>query len=232
MAYRGRPSDFCIIAPTSFAAVRIPRRPPRTWGRSWRLWRPRIQAGERAKGKKQFWGFCSGRGRLTRGADLRTALEWQAAEGGGAGFIEEDQTISVNNPQAIRAVAKGRRALGWFHLTSKCSWIQRVGFAERLGRRRRGFHAELAVQPTSTARAGRGRQFEISSPRPCCPVARQVELGNFGRLGVGKFSQFSAIPVKPWNWFRYLTRRDVQVEAVPRFAFPQPPTLPELLQLA
>src|SRR6267378_6823922 len=75
------------------------REPPRTWDEL-EIMATRIQAGERAKGKKQFWGF------VWQGAadEVLTcdALEWQAAEGGGR-IIEEDQAISVNNPQAIRA---------------------------------------------------------------------------------------------------------------------------------
>ena len=82
------------------------REPPRTWDEL-EMMAARIQAGERAKGKKQFWGF------VWQGAadEVLTcdALEWQAAEGGGR-IIERDQTISVNNPQAIRA---WQRAAHW-----------------------------------------------------------------------------------------------------------------------
>src|SRR5712664_495648 len=82
------------------------REPPRTWDELETM-AARIQAGERAKGKKQFWGF------VWQGAadEVLTcdALEWQAAEGGGR-IIEEDKTISVNNPLAIRA---WQRAAHW-----------------------------------------------------------------------------------------------------------------------
>jgi trehalose/maltose transport system substrate-binding protein len=67
----------------------------------------RIQAGERAKGKKQFWGFVW-QGAADEGLTC-DALEWQASDGGGR-IIEEDQTISVNNPLAIRA---WQRAAHW-----------------------------------------------------------------------------------------------------------------------
>ena len=80
--------------------------PPRTWGEL-EIMAARIQAGERAKGNKEFWGF------VWQGAadEVLTcnALEWQASDGGGR-IIEEDQTISVNNPQAIRA---WQRAAHW-----------------------------------------------------------------------------------------------------------------------
>jgi len=82
------------------------REPPRTWDELEGM-AARIQAGERAKGKKQFWGFV-----WQEAADeglTCDALEWQASEAGGR-IIEEDKTISVNNPQAIRA---WQRAAHW-----------------------------------------------------------------------------------------------------------------------
>jgi ABC-type glycerol-3-phosphate transport system substrate-binding protein len=73
--------------------------PPRTWDELEGM-AERIQRGERAKGKKDFWGY------VWQGADAEAltcnALEWQAAEGGGK-IIEDDRTISVNNPAAIRS---------------------------------------------------------------------------------------------------------------------------------
>ena len=82
------------------------REPPRTWD-DLEIMAARIQAGERAKGKKEFWGFVW-QGAADEGLTCN-ALEWQAAEGGGR-IIEEDQTISVNNPRVIRA---WQRAAHW-----------------------------------------------------------------------------------------------------------------------
>ena len=71
--------------------------PPRTWNELESM-ADRIQTGERAKGTKDFWGY------VWQGADGEAltcnALEWQVAAGGGR-IIEEDRTISVNNPAAI-----------------------------------------------------------------------------------------------------------------------------------
>jgi trehalose/maltose transport system substrate-binding protein len=84
--------------------------PPRTWNELESM-AERIQAGERAKGTKDFWGY------VWQGAAGEAltcnALEWQAAAGGGR-IIEQDQTISVNNPAAIGAWQRARR------------WISRI----------------------------------------------------------------------------------------------------------
>jgi trehalose/maltose transport system substrate-binding protein len=83
--------------------------PPKTWDELERM-AARIQAGERAQGRKDFWGY------VWQGADAEAmacnALEWQAAEGGGR-IIENDRTISVNNPAAIRSWQRAKRWIGW-----------------------------------------------------------------------------------------------------------------------
>jgi trehalose/maltose transport system substrate-binding protein len=81
--------------------------PPKTWDEVEGM-AARIQAGERAKGKKDFWGYVW---QGTAEALTCNALEWQVAEGGGR-IIEKDRTISVNNPAAIRAWQRARRWIG------------------------------------------------------------------------------------------------------------------------
>src|SRR6202166_2196953 len=85
--------------------------PPRTWDELERM-AARIQTNERAKGKKDFWGY------VWPGAAAESltcnALEWQVGEGGGR-IIESDSTISVNESKAIRPCA---RAAHWSHLIS------------------------------------------------------------------------------------------------------------------
>jgi trehalose/maltose transport system substrate-binding protein len=83
--------------------------PPKTWDELERM-AQRIQAGERAKGRKDFWGY------VWQGAAAESltcnALEWQVAAGGGQ-IIEDDRTISVNNPAAIRAWQRAKHWIGW-----------------------------------------------------------------------------------------------------------------------
>ena len=84
------------------------REPPRTWTELETM-AARIQAGERSRGEKDFWGFvwqgAAGEGITCAG------LEWQMSEGGGR-IIEEDKTISVNNSQTIAAWQRARRWVG------------------------------------------------------------------------------------------------------------------------
>jgi trehalose/maltose transport system substrate-binding protein len=82
--------------------------PPKTWDELEKM-AARIQAGERAAGKKDFWGYVW---QGSAGEALTCdALEWQYAEGGGR-IIEEDGTVSVNNLNAIRAWQRAARWVG------------------------------------------------------------------------------------------------------------------------
>src|SRR5271163_2037884 len=83
--------------------------PPRTWDELEQM-AAKIQKGERTRGQKDFWGFlwpgAAGEGLTCN------ALEWQVSEGGGR-IIEADGTISVNNPNAIRAWQRASHWIGW-----------------------------------------------------------------------------------------------------------------------
>ena len=82
--------------------------PPKTWDQLETM-ATRIQAGERARGEKDFWGYAW-QGGLDE--DLTcNALEWQMSDGGGR-IIEDDRTITVNNQQAIGAWQRAARWVG------------------------------------------------------------------------------------------------------------------------
>ena len=83
--------------------------PPRTWDELESM-AVRIQAGERAKGNEDFWGYVW-QGAATEALTCN-ALEWQAAQGGGR-IIESNRTISVNNPASIRSWQRAKRWVGW-----------------------------------------------------------------------------------------------------------------------
>jgi trehalose/maltose transport system substrate-binding protein len=82
--------------------------PPKTWDELEKM-AARIQSGERAAGQKDFWGYVW---QGSAGEALTcNALEWQFAAGGGR-IIEDDGTISVNNPRAIHAWERAARWVG------------------------------------------------------------------------------------------------------------------------
>jgi trehalose/maltose transport system substrate-binding protein len=68
-----------------------------------------IQAGERTKGNKNFWGY------VWQGAASEAltcdALEWQVSEGGSA-ILDEKGKVAVNNAQNIRAWERAARWVG------------------------------------------------------------------------------------------------------------------------
>jgi trehalose/maltose transport system substrate-binding protein len=197
------------------------RESPRTWDEL-EIMAARIQAGERAKGKKQFWGF------VWQGAAAEAltcdALEWQAAEGGGR-IIEEDQTISVNNPQAVRAWQRAARWVG------SISPRAVVGYSEwdSLNVWVAGDAAFMRNWPTAyvdsqAARSPIRNKFAIAQ-LPGGKAGRVATLGGAG-LAV---SRFSAHPREALQLVRYLSRRDVQVKRARVLS--QPPTLAELYHL-
>lgn len=93
-------------------------KPPKTFAELEQM-AARIQQGERARSQGDFWGFvwpgAAGEGLTCN------ALEWQAAEGGGR-TIEDDRTISVNNPHAVRAWQRAARWVGWITPPSVTSY--------------------------------------------------------------------------------------------------------------
>src|SRR6202140_3272351 len=197
------------------------REPPRTWDEL-EIKAARIQAGERAKGKKQFWGF------VWQGAadEVLTcdALEWQAAEGGGR-IIEEDQTISVNNPQTIRA---WRRARHWVGSISPPSV---VGYREWDSQNvwAAGDAAFMRNWPSAYVDSqAAGSQVRNKFDTALLPGGKGGRVGTFGGWGLA-VSRFSAHPREAIELVRYLSRRDVQMKRSRVLSVP--PTLPELYEL-
>src|SRR6202158_1225694 len=197
------------------------REPPRTWDEL-EIMAARIQAGERAKGKKQFWGF------VWQGAadEVLTcdALEWQASEGGGR-IIEQDQTTTVNNPQAIRA---WQRAAHWVGSISPPGV---VGYREwdSLNVWVAGDAAFMRNWPSAYVDSqAAGSPIRDKFDTALLPGGKAGRVGTLGGWGLA-VSRFSAHPREALELVRYLTRRDVQVKR--SRVLSQPPTLPELYNL-
>jgi trehalose/maltose transport system substrate-binding protein len=197
------------------------REPPRTWDELHTM-AVRIQEGERAKGKKEFWGFVW-QGGATEALTCN-ALEWQAAEGGGQ-IIEEDKTISVNNPHAIRAWGRAARWVGSISPPSVVEYKEWDALNVWVA----GDAAFMRNWPTtyvdSQAAGSRIRnKFDIT----LLPGGKAGRVGTLGGAGLA-VSRFSAHPREALELVRYLSSRDVQVKR--SRVLSEPPTLPELYDL-
>lgn len=197
------------------------REPPRTWD-DLEIMAARIQAGERAKGKKQFWGFVW-QGAADEGLTCN-ALEWQAAEGGGR-IIEEDQTISVNNPQVIRAWQRAAHWVGSISPPAVVGYRQwdsaNVWIAGNAAFMR---HWSPAYVDSRAAGSQVRDRFDVA----LLPGGKSGSVGTLGGWGLA-VSQFSSHPREAVELVRYLTRKDAQVERARVLS--APPTLPELYNL-
>jgi len=99
--------------------------PPKTWDELERAART-IQAGERAAGNEDFWGFVW-QGNAYEGLTC-DALEWIVSNDGGT-IISSDKKITINNSNAVEAI---ERAASWVGTISPAGV---VGFAEEDARK-------------------------------------------------------------------------------------------------
>ena len=195
--------------------------PPGTWDELESM-AARIQAGERAKGKKEFWGFVwQGDAAEALTCD---ALEWQASDGGGQ-IIEEDKTISVNNPHAIRA---WQRAARWVGSISPPSV---VGYKEwdALNAWMAGDAAFMRSWPIAYVDSqAAGSPIKDKFDLALVPGGRSGHVGTLGGIGLA-VSRSSAHPREALELVRYLCSRNVQLQRSGTLS--EPPTLPELYEL-
>jgi trehalose/maltose transport system substrate-binding protein len=193
------------------------RTPPRTW-RELETMATRIQAGERAKGQKDFWGF------LWEGASSESlscnALEWQVSEGGGP--IIENNAVTVNNPETARAWERALRWVGTISppgVISYKEWdaynIWRAGRAAFMRNWAPPNSREL-VQGSLT-----NDQFGIAS----LPGGRAKVAATVGGRGYA-ISRHSLHPREASLLVRFLCRRDTQLNRCLKIG--KAPTIPEL----
>jgi trehalose/maltose transport system substrate-binding protein len=203
------------------------RAPPRTWDELESM-AARIQAGERAKSKKvkkvkkKFWGFVW-QGAATEALTCN-ALEWQAAEGGGQ-IIEKDKTISVNNPDAIRAWQRAARWVGSISPPSVVRYREwdalNVWVAGDAAFMR---NWTLGYADSKAAGSPIRNKFDVS----LLPGGTTGPVGTLGGNGLA-VSRFSAHRREALELVRYLTSRDVQVKRSRSLS--EAPTRPELYDL-
>jgi trehalose/maltose transport system substrate-binding protein len=178
--------------------------PPETWDELAQMAR-RIQAGERAEGRKNFWGYIW-QGAAYEGLTCN-ALEWQVSSGGGK-IIEDDGTISVNNPQTVMALKMAKSWVGSISppsvLAFKEADVSNTWEAGNAAFRRDWvWRGNSATRLADLAESGK---FGTSLP-PSGGAGHASVLGGQG-LMVSKYSEH---PREAAELARYLTRRDVQI---------------------
>jgi len=177
--------------------------PPATWDELEKM-ATRIQAGERAGGNQEFWGYVW-QGAAYEGLTCN-ALEWEMSYGGGR-IIEADGSITVNNPHTIEAIKRARRWIGTISPPSV------IAFKEQDARN--VFHAGNAA----FERDWLWRQFSeeslVPNPKgtiaigllPGGPAGRASTLGGQS-LAISKYSHH---PQEAAALVRYLTSHDEQL---------------------
>lgn len=194
------------------------RAPPRSWQELEAMAR-RIQAGERAKGIKDFWGF------VWEGDPSETltcnAMEWQMSEGGGT-IIDENGKITVNNPRTIRA---WQRAAHWVGSISPPGVVvykewdaQNVWLAGKAAFIRNWSSEYIATRDRDSPVRD---TFDIA-PLPGGTAGIAATLGGSG-FGV---SRYSLHPREAAMLVRFLCSRDEQIKRCRKTS--DAPTMPEL----
>lgn len=188
--------------------------PPKTWDELEKM-AAKIQAGERARGEKNFWGYVWQGG---FNEDLTcSGLEWQAGEAGGR-IIEDDKSISVNNPHVIQAWQRAARWVGTISppgVTAYGLWDAQNAWGAGNAAFLRGWQSDFSVvtrgwpflESRSTAPPSTvDTRFGLTSV-PGGPAGRASTLGGNG-LAV---SSNSAHPKEALELIRFLRRRDAQL---------------------
>lgn len=196
------------------------RQPPQSWDELERM-AARIQAGERARGQKKFWGFVWPG--IATEALTCAALEWQASQGGGR-IVEDNGTISVNNRKAIKA---WQRAARWVGTISPPSVVAFNEFdASNLW-----FEGEAAFfrnwPPAYNDAEITGSALAHKVGVALLPAGDGGSFGTLGGVGLG-VSRHSAHQREAIQLVRFLTRAEMAGKRARVLS--DPPSLPALYQ--
>lgn len=192
--------------------------PPRTWAELEKMAK-RIQAGERSKGNKDFWGY------VWQGAPSEAltcdALEWQVSEGGGT-ILDENGRITVNNPQTIAAWERAARWVGSISPPGVTAYQEGDAFnvwqTGKAAFMRNWPNAYVAARDESSPTRD---QFDIA-PLPAGRAGSATTLGGQG-YGV---SRYSLHPREAARLVRFLTSRNEQARRSRKSS--NPPVIPDL----
>ena len=200
------------------------REPPKTWDELEAM-ATRIQAGERASGEKDFWGYAWQGG---VDEDLTcSALEWQISDGGGR-IIEDDKTISVNNRRAIRS---WQRASHWVGSISPpgtaayAKWDAQNFWGSGKAAFLNGWQSDYSLITHGWPFAGSRSNMPPGSPTrfgvTSMPGGSEGRAGVLGGNGLA-VSQSSAHPRESLELIRFLLRRDAQLMRSSEHSDPSP----------
>ncbi len=185
--------------------------PPRTWDELEKM-ASRIQAGERAKGKKDFWGFVWAGAIATDSEQLTMeGLEWQAAEGGGH-IIESDGKISVNNANVVRAWERAAHWVGWISPPSVVSYTATDAENKFWVSGEAAFLLSHAIVYEVFAQDKPFRDQAGVTSVPAGKSARVATIGGYA-LGISRFSAHRAEAVK---FIQFLLRKHAEFTATHR----------------
>jgi trehalose/maltose transport system substrate-binding protein len=196
--------------------------PPKTWEELEAMAR-RIQAGERANGNKDFWGF------VWEGAPSEAltsnALEWQVSEGGGT-ILDESGTVTVNNPQAIRSWSMAARWVGSISPPGVTQYKEWDAFnmwqAGKAAFMRNWTNAYVAARAEDSPTRG---HFDVA-PLPRGHAGFAATLGGNG-YGVSRYSRH---PREAAMLVRFLASPEEQARRCRKPS--EPPTVPALYKNA
>jgi trehalose/maltose transport system substrate-binding protein len=168
--------------------------PPRTWDELEKM-AVRIQVGERATGKKDFWGYVWAGAIATDSEQLAMeGLEWQAADGGGD-IIEPDGKISVNNPEVIRTWERAAHWVGWISPPSVVSYTATDAENKFWVSGEAAFLLSHAIVYEIFAADKPFRDLAGVTSVPAGTSARVATIGGYA-LGISRFSTHRAEAVK------------------------------------
>ena len=192
--------------------------PPKTWNELEKMAK-RIQAGERAKGNKDFWGY------VWQGAPSEAltcnALEWQVSEGGGT-ILDEKGRITVNNPQAIASWERAARWVGTISPTGVIAYKEWDAFnvwqAGKAAFMRNWPNAYVAARDDNSPTKN---QFDIAP----LPAGRAGSASTLGGEGFG-VSRYSLHPREAAMLVGFLTAHGEQARRSHKSS--NPPVIPEL----
>jgi len=193
------------------------RQPPKTWDELEAMAK-RIQAGERASGQKDFWGYVWQGG---EDEDLTcVGLEWQIDDGAGR-IVEDNKTVSVNNPQAIRSWQRAARWVGTISPPSVLAYSKwdahnfwGAGKAAFLRSWQSNFSVINRGWPFTGLPPGKDTEFGLTS----VPGGKAARVGALGGNGLA-VSETSAHPREAMRLVQFLLRRDADLTRVSEHSF-------------